>query len=334
MPPGFLLGSFELNTTVSFITPVQNDIKEVEALMSAQADPYHPDLQSALNLIFSAGGKRIRPALTILTGKMLGANHDRLVILAAAIELLHTATLVHDDLIDGAFLRRGMPTLNSKWSPGATVLTGDFVFARAANMAAETNSVEVMKLFSRTLAIIVDGEIAQLFSNRCQADRENYHRRIYSKTASLFETSAKAAAMVGDADENILELMRVYGYNIGMAFQIIDDILDFTGEQATLGKPVGNDLRQGIITLPAIVYAEKYPQDADARNLINGECIQENSVQIRLIESIRASDAIQTSHQEACQHIETGLASLRQLPSSPERFALEDLANYIVQREL
>jgi geranylgeranyl pyrophosphate synthase len=285
-------------------------------------------------LLISAGGKRIRPALTILTGKMLGAPQETILLVAGAIELLHTATLVHDDLIDGSLLRRGMPTLNSRWSPGATVLTGDFIFARAAKMAAATNSVPIMTLFSHTLTVIVDGEIAQLLGNRCMVDRDSYSKRIYAKTASLFETAAQSAALASSADQDVIDAMRRFGCQIGMAFQMIDDILDFTGEQATVGKPVGSDLRQGIVTLPAVYYAEAHPEDPDAQYLIRGECIESENMAIRLVNSIRNSAAILQSHAEASQYVEQALVSLRSLPASPERYALEEMANYIVQREL
>ena len=323
-----------MNATASFIAPVQGDILIIEALMRSQADEHHPDLKAALNLLLSAGGKRIRPALTMLVGRMLGADPERLIHLAAAIELLHTATLVHDDLIDGSILRRGMPTLNARWSPGATVLTGDFIFARAANMAADTNSIPVMKIFSQTLTVIVNGEINQLFANRCKAERSGYLKRIYAKTASLFETAAQSAALVSPANPETIDAMRVYGYNVGMAFQIIDDILDFTGEQATLGKPVGSDLRSGIITLPVILYAEMHPEAADAVDLVDGNCIQDDSRLEDLVLAVRSSDAINTSHQEASRFVEIAVENLRKVPSSPERDALEDLANYIVRREL
>jgi geranylgeranyl pyrophosphate synthase len=173
-----------------------------------------------------------------------------------------------------------------------------------------------------------------LFADHCKADRESYTFRVYSKTASLFETSAKAAALISPVDESTVELMRAYGYNIGMAFQIIDDILDFTSEPTTLGKPVGNDLRQGIITLPAILYAETHAEDPNARDLLEGRCIPSDEKIEDLINSIRNSDSIATSHQEALRYVEAGIKSLRQLQPSSERFALEDLANYIVQREL
>jgi geranylgeranyl pyrophosphate synthase len=280
----------------------------------------------------NAGGKRIRPALTILVGKMLGAPTHSLISLASAIELLHTATLVHDDLIDGSLLRRGMPTLNSKWSPGATVLTGDFMFARAAKLAAETNSVPVMKLYSNTLTIIVNGEIAQLLGSRCKADRQSYFKRIYAKTASLFETSAMSAALVSNTDPDTTEAMRFFGHEVGMAFQIVDDILDFTGDQSTVGKPVGSDLRQGIVTLPALVYVEAHPGDPLAQALNRGECLSDEQVTC-LVDSVRKSDAIRRSHQEAVTFVERGLHTLRHMPPSSERYALEELANYIVERK-
>jgi geranylgeranyl pyrophosphate synthase len=323
-----------LSLRVSFSTSVQDDIRAVESLMRSQAEGRHPDLSAALNLLLSAGGKRIRTTLTLLCGKMLAAPCDRLVTLAAAIELLHTATLVHDDLIDGSLLRRGMPTLNSQWTPGATILTGDFLFASAAKLAAETNSVPVMRLFSHTLTVISNGEITQLFSNRCRVDREDYYRRIYAKTASLFETSATSAAMISDATPEILEAMRNYGYEIGMAFQIVDDILDFTGEQETLGKPVGNDLRQGLVTLPVIYYTEKHPEDDNARYLIEGNCTHDDGVVNSLIQSIRNSPAIEESFEEAHQFVERALKSLSVLPDCEERHALEELAGFIVERRL
>ncbi len=302
--------------------------------MRAQAAGYHPDLQAALDLLLSSGGKRIRPTLTLLIGRMLGAPSEKLITLAAAIELLHSATLVHDDLIDGALLRRGIPTLNSQWTPGATVLTGDFLFAQAAKLAAETENVPVIKLYAQTLTVIVNGELTQMLDSRCLVSRDDYYKRIYAKTASLFETSATSAAMIGTTDEKLIEKMRQFGYNIGTGFQIVDDILDFTGEQATVGKPVGSDLRQGLITLPTLCYLEANPDTPLAQPIRNGKC-QENREQLdRLVEEIRHSPAIEAAMAEARQYIQKGLDILRELPDLPEVKALEELARYIVQREI
>jgi geranylgeranyl pyrophosphate synthase len=317
---------------IAFFTPVQDSILEVEQLMRAQAEQFHPDLQAALDHLITSGGKRIRPALTILTGRMLGANNHDLVTLAAAIELLHTATLVHDDLIDSSLLRRGIPTLNSRWSPGSTVLTGDFIFARAAKLAAETNSIPVMKLFSQTLTTIVNGEITQHFSTRCLIDRKQYYERIYAKTASLFETSTTCAALISPIPQACIEDIRRYGYEIGMAFQIVDDILDFTAEPTALGKPVGSDLRQGLITLPTLIYLENNPQDEDAAMLQEGRFDLGETRLSRLVEQIRQSPAIENARIEARACIERGLSSLRSYPPGEERTCLEELALYIVER--
>lgn len=320
-------------STVSFLSPVQEQIKLVEERMRAQANESHPDLRAALEHLLAAGGKRVRPTLGLLVGNMLGAEEWRLVMLGAAVELLHTATLVHDDLIDGALLRRGMPTLNARWSPPATVLTGDFLFARAAKLAAETDYLPLMKAFSETLAVIVNGELTQMFTSRGLISRDNYYKRIYAKTASLFEMTSRAAAMISPVDEDRIEAMRDFGYQIGMAFQIVDDILDFTGEEDMVGKPVGSDLLNGLVTLPAIYYAEAHPNDPDVLSLPQGGWTNSENM-ARLVENIRNSDAAEKSMDEATQFINRALARLEPLQPGTERDALESLAKYIVDRRV
>jgi len=318
-------------STVTFITPVQEQIKLVEERIRAQANDNHPDLRAALEHLLSSGGKRVRPTVVLLVGNMLGGEEDKLITVGAAIELLHTATLVHDDLIDGSLLRRGMPTLNARWSPAATVLTGDFLFARAARLAAEADHLPLMKHFSQTLATIVEGELTQLFTSRGLINRKNYYRRIYAKTASLFEMSALAGALLSPVDEETIEALRVFGYETGMAFQIVDDILDFTGDQTAVGKPLGSDLLQGLVTLPAIYYAEANPDDPDVVLLSEGGWGNQERME-RLVNSIRESEAIQKSMQEAEEFIKRALEKLVPLHSSTEKSALENLAKYIVDR--
>jgi geranylgeranyl pyrophosphate synthase len=321
-----------LNTGISIFAPVASDIQAVEALIHSLLHGQNPEMRAAIDVILSSGGKRIRPSISLLVGHMLGGPPDQLISLSAAIELLHTATLVHDDLIDSSLLRRGIATLNARWSPGAAVLTGDFLFACAAQLAAETGNVEVMKKFSRVLTIIVNGEITQLFTSRCQISREDYYQRIYAKTASLFETTAMAAAMLSEAAPDAAEKLRRYGYNIGMAFQIIDDILDFTSQPASLGKPVGSDLRQGLVTLPTICFAELLPDHAEVKMLQSGECLSDDEVDT-LVADIRSSSAVSCAYKEAISFMMQGVECLNDFPSSPERDSLIALAEYIVQRE-
>jgi geranylgeranyl pyrophosphate synthase len=301
--------------------------------MRAQGADCHPDLRAALDHLLAAGGKRIRPTLGLLVGNMLGGASETLVTLGAAVELLHTATLVHDDLIDGALLRRGSETLNARWSSAATVLTGDFLFARAAKLAADVNYLPVMRLFAETLAVIVNGELTQLFSARGVINRDNYFQRIYAKTASLFEMTTRAAAMVSVDNAAVIESFRKFGYELGMAFQIVDDLLDFTGEQSAVGKPLGSDLLQGLVTLPAIYYAEMNPDHPDVRSLAAGGWGDHERME-RLVQAIRASDAPRKALREAEQCVERAIANLAPFDGREERAALENLARYVVDRKI
>ncbi len=322
-----------MTTKTTFLSPVQSLLSQVDRQMRAQTEGSHPDLAAAMQHLIDAGGKRVRPSLSLLVGQMLGAQAEHIVSLAAAVELLHTATLVHDDLIDGALLRRGMPTLNTNWTPAATVLTGDFVFARAADLAASTDSIAVMKMFAETLSTIVNGEIRQYFSSRGLASREDYFTRIYAKTASMFELASGAAALLSPVQEDIQQAACQFGYELGMAFQIMDDVLDFTGAQATVGKPVGSDLRQGLITLPALYYHEAHPEDPAMESVIqrNGH---NNRQMDALVEAIRDSGAVQQSVSEARAFIGRAQRLLSRMPASVEREALVDLSNYIIDREI
>ncbi len=322
-------------STAPFLALVQDALAEVETLLAAQADGYHPDLQAALHHLLAAGGKRIRPTVALLMGRLLGAPHPRLVILAAALEMLHTATLVHDDLIDGALLRRGMPTLNAQWSPAATVLTGDFLFARAALLATNTESLHVMRLFTQTLAVIVDGEIRQLFEGGAYTALPQYEHRIYAKTASMFELATAAAATLAGArpDDAVYETARRYGYHIGMAFQIVDDILDYQGDSHQVGKPVGNDLRNGLITLPALAYMQQHHDDPDLQAVLQNGGLYDAQRLEALVQRIRQSGALQAAAQAAREHVDAALAALTHLPPGPEREALAALARYVVDRD-
>lgn len=319
-------------TTVTFLNPVRDGLRQVEDLLLAQADGYHHDLQAALAHLVSAGGKRVRPALALLSGNLLHAPQMPLLIFAAAVEMLHTATLVHDDLVDGALLRRGIPTLNARWSPAATVLTGDFLFARSAHLAARTNSVRILRMFAETLSIIASGEVAQLFSRQALVHRDDYFQRIYAKTASLFELATAGAAVLADAPEETIQAFATLGRNLGLAFQIVDDILDFAGDQARLGKPVGSDLRNGIVTLPVLCYMDLHPDDPAVQVLRNEQRVPEDGLDA-FIERIRHSEALRQAAREAHRLVDEALTLLQPYPPSPEREAIEALGHYIVDRD-
>lgn len=307
-------------------------LSTIKQLMLSQAKDYHPDLKAATELILSSNGKMIRPRIILLIGRLFDANYESLISLASSIEMLHTATLVHDDLIDGSFLRRGIPTLNSTWSPAATVLTGDFLFASASDMATKTNSVEIMRLFSRCLKTIVNGEVNQLFMNRWCTDIENYYQLIYDKTASLFETSTQTAAVLSGVDHQQIELLRKFGYELGMAFQIVDDILDYTGASKTVGKPVGGDLRQGLITLPMLYYIQSNPEDSVVQKLISGATFLDDIDIHQLLLKIPKSDAIHKALQVAQGFVARAETLILSFPDKPERAVLIEITRQIIER--
>ena len=318
-------------TTLAFHAQVQDLLPEVEARMRIQTDGYHPSLKKALDQLLDSGGKRVRPTVVLLVSSMLGVDREDSLNLAAAVELLHTATLVHDDLIDGSTLRRGSPTLNSTWNAPATILAGDFLFSQAASLGARVESPVVMRMFASTLSTIVNGEITQIFGRNSVTHRQDYEQRIYAKTATMFEMAARVPAYLVGKEDKYDGVLRVYGYSVGMAFQIVDDVLDFSSDAKTLGKPVASDLRIGLLTLPAIYYLEGHPNDERLKQFQSGIHL-EPKIMEALVEDIAKSGAVEQARAEADQQIQKALTALQQLPACAERDALADLANYVVDR--
>ncbi len=322
-------------TLAELFSPVREGLDAVEERLRESMPDQHPALTAATEQLLDSGGKRIRPAIALLAGGIFGADFDRLAAVAAAIEMLHTATLVHDDLVDGSLLRRGLPTLNAQWNAGATVLTGDYLFARAADFAAQADSVRVMRIFARTLMVLVNGEINQMFNGRGVANRVDYFKRIYSKTASVFEAASEAAAVVGGATEREIAALATYGREVGTAFQIVDDILDFTGEAQHIGKPVGGDLRQGLVTLPTLYFLDLHPHDPDLSALLDGK-MGDPVLSAKVAEAIRNSTAIRASFDEARELVRRGNAALDRAPAQRSLFVenLRTIAEYVVSRDL
>ena len=309
-------------------------LQQVETILYSQVDSSSFDVPPALYEIIASGGKRLRPRITLLVGSVLGAGNERLVHLAAAVEMLHTASLIHDDLIDNSLLRRGNTTLNAQHSPLITVLAGDFAFARAAKLAADTDSNPVMRLFAETLTIMTSGEIAQARKKNSIASRADYYHWIHAKTASLFELAAGAAALISPVDEQTVASAKRFGYELGMAFQIVDDILDFTGDASSLGKPTGSDLRQGVVTLPALYYLERhpeYPLDLVLQQVKDKEA--ENSRLEQLIADIRMNGSIHLARQEAEKFVQRSLDALAALPDTAERHSLAEIARSVIRKD-
>jgi geranylgeranyl pyrophosphate synthase len=318
--------------TLKILEPLHDDLLRVEKKMRGSLEVEHPTLAELLTYVIDHGGKRLRPALLIAASRFYPVeDEEKVVAAAAAIELLHTASLVHDDLVDNALLRRGSPTLNKFWGGGTTVLIGDYLLARSAWLATHTRNLRLIEKFSDTLVIIVDGELREIFKTSSIFSRDDYSRRIYSKTASLFAISTEAGAMLSAAPDEHVQLLREYGYNVGMAFQIIDDILDFTGKEGEVGKTVGNDLRQNVVTLPLIYWHEANPSDERVERILQREGEREQLL-TAIVSEVSQSSAINASFNEACNYITKAQRLLDALPDSPIKPLMRDLADFVVQR--
>lgn len=319
-------------STVAFLDVVRPGLDRVDAKLHQLAQVDYPLLATILHNLFDSGGKRLRPALVFLAAGFGPADQEQLATLATAVEMAHTATLVHDDLIDNSLLRRGSPTVNALWHGGVVVLVGDYIFAKAAELAAVVEVPAIGRLFGQTLAIICEGELRQASTLKSwQQNEEDYYQRIYAKTASLFAASSEAGAILTKVSPQQQAQIREYGRQLGMAFQIVDDVLDFVGSETELGKPVGSDLRQGTITLPVIHYTRANPGDPSLRLLAESGFDDEERV-TALVSAIRASPAIQSSYATARDFADKARAALAGFADNAHRQALLALADYAVSR--
>ncbi|MCI0711232.1 MAG: polyprenyl synthetase family protein [Chloroflexi bacterium] len=316
-------------TKLDWLSAVKEDLERVTEKIRTVSFLDNELLDGAVNMIIAGGGKRMRPAITLLVGRAVGADYDKTISVAASIELLHTATLVHDDLIDGAQERRGIRTLHSKLPMGVTVLTGDFLFAQSAALASEAENVEIVQTFSRTLVEICKGEILQAQTRWQIRPREEYNRRIYGKTAALFEAAAVSAAILGDLPQVHREAYATFGRELGMAFQIVDDALDFVSDTRKLGKPAGHDLQHGIITLPVFYYLED--NDLSPDDFLDQ--IQSEDTIDDAVLAVRDSGAPRKALEEARQYLQRGVDALDIVDWSEPLDDLMALTQYVATRD-
>ncbi len=317
--------------TSAIYRPILTRLKRVEERLASLRNDSLPDLELLIKHVLDSGGKRVRPAVTLLASSVHGKESDMAVTMASAIELLHIATLIHDDTVDDAKTRRGIPTVSQEWGNNIAVLFGDYVFATSATWVCETENVRVIRRFSETIMELASGQISEFFScfDATKA-RSDYEDRIYRKTASLFCTAGETGAILGDAPERSVAYLRSYGYSIGMAFQVMDDVLDFEGDSAHIGKPVGSDLANGVLTLPSIRVLEKYPDNNAVSRWFSDSRDPE---QLKLaLEMIMNSDAIDFCYGVIKDYCNTAQSNLLELPRGPSREALSLLTEYIMSR--
>lgn len=310
---------------------MKKDIKQIEDELSKNIATEQIVLNQSSQQLLKAGGKRIRPVFVLLSGHFGNYQFTKLKKVAAALELLHMATLVHDDVIDDADKRRGKLTVKAKWDNKVAMYTGDYILAQALIVINEFNQPDIHQTLSNALVQMCEGEIDQIkdFNNWNQSLKQ-YLRRIKRKTALLIAVSCKLGALASDADPKTIRRLYQYGYNVGMAFQIVDDILDFLGTTDQLGKPSGNDLRQGNITLPAL-YALNYSKDKDKLKEIidNNQLIERTDEAINII---RNSEGIEFSDKLALRYIEKAKKALEDLPAISERQTLIKISDFILER--
>ena len=323
------------NGSANLLAPVADDLAAVENAIQSVSDVDSPVLRQTLRLILSAGGKRLRPALAVLAARLHRNTLGRRVDLAVAAELLHTATLVHDDVLDDSPARRGKTTINAAFGNTLAVLTGDYLFGKSGELVAGLDDPAIMGVFSWAVMELVKGEMLRPSLNGdLDATERDYLAKIRGKTASLFAMACQTGAMLDAPDRSASAALKDYGMDLGMAFQIADDVLDYTASEEQLGKPVGSDLRQGTITLPAILFLRRSPRHPFApavRGLIEQDDESMPGAD-EAVAAIRGSAAIDESLARARAYAASAVRHLDRLPPGPILETLRRLAYYSVDR--
>ncbi|MDG5787599.1 heptaprenyl diphosphate synthase component II [Evansella sp. AB-P1] len=313
---------------------LKSDIGKIEKEIEQNIDAEHPVLQEASSHLLKAGGKRIRPVFVLLSGQFGEYNIERIKHIAISLEMIHMGSLVHDDVIDDAELRRGKKTVKSKWDNRVAMYTGDYIFAKAVEIATYYNNPEIHRILSHAMVEMCIGEVEQIKDQyQWNQTLRMYFRRIKRKTALLIAISCQLGALAAGAPKAYEKQLARYGYNVGMAFQITDDILDFVGTEKELGKPAGSDLIQGNVTLPAL-YAMWHDPVLKPRIIHHlDENVIEKEEMNKTIELIKQSGAIQYSKDMADRYLSKARMALEELPDIRPKKALHQIADYIGDRK-
>ena len=314
---------------------VSEDLKAVNALIMKHMQSNVVLIPQLAGHLIAAGGKRLRPLLTLASSRLCGYNGERHYGLAACIEFIHTATLLHDDVVDESNLRRGRDTANAIFGNKPSVLVGDFLFSRAFQLMSRDSSLEVIRILSDASAILAEGEVQQLMtSNDLETDHDTYLQVISSKTAILFAASCRLGAVVADRPKAEEQALEDYGQSLGIAFQLVDDILDYSAKQAALGKTVGDDFREGKMTLPIILAVERANEEEKAfwKRVI--EDLEQTDDDLETaINLLKKHNALEDSMATAREYVQKAIRSLNIFPDSVEKRALIGAVEFSVDRE-
>lgn len=319
--------------TLDLFAAIADDLRMVESAIEESLVTRDELLAEVSTHLLRAGGKRIRPALVLLTSKFPGAQLQRAIPVAVAVELIHQATLVHDDVVDKAELRRGRPTVNAKWSNQISVLTGDYLFAKAFAILAETGDTRVVKIMADVVFEMSRGELAQIASYfNVDQTEEDYYERIAQKTGYLIAECCRLGGLVAGADEPEIQALYNYGMGVGLSFQIADDLLDFHGSAAKVGKPVCGDLKTGILTLPVIHALRHSPYAEELRTLIASRTITDVDI-ARVKEILEEAGSFAYAKEKADLHLAKAVEALGAVPELSSRPGLEVLADFVINRQ-
>ena len=308
-------------------------MREVDQVIAHRLDSGVPLVGQVARYIIAAGGKRLRPALLLLICGALGFKGAQRFNLAAVVEFIHTSTLLHDDVVDDSSLRRGNPTANETFGNPASVLVGDFLYSRCFQMMVDAQNMRIMQVLADATNVIAEGEVQQLMNmHNAELDEAGYLQVIRSKTAKLFEASARVGAILAGSSPELEEICAEYGQALGTAFQVIDDVLDYTGEAAVMGKNLGDDLREGKTTLPLIAAMQRGTANQSA--LIK-EAIETGGVAMldQVIDIVKTTGALDVAHLAATQEAQRAITAARQLPAGPHTECLLQLAAQLLERQ-
>lgn len=312
--------------------PVALEFTELNQTILQCLESQVPLINEIGQYLIDNGGKRIRPLVVLIAAKACGYQGKSHILLAAVIEFIHTATLLHDDVVDKSNQRRGQLTANAVWGNSASVLVGDFIYSRAFQMMVSLNNMQIMQLLSDTTNTIAEGEVLQLsHHNNPDITTEQYHKVISHKTAALFEAAAKLGGIISDQSVALQNNLAKYGHHLGIAFQLVDDVLDYQSPSKDLGKNIGDDLAEGKATLP-VIWALKNGTQTQRRTIIQS-LIDGNLSDLSVIQqAIKDTGALTYTFEQAQHHINLALQAIEGLADSPYKSALTSLAHFTVQR--
>ncbi|MDI6689802.1 MAG: polyprenyl synthetase family protein [Actinomycetota bacterium] len=311
---------------------IKNDLKRVEEKLIQIVSSGDGRLAQSSLVILEAGGKRLRPALVLISGAMKHYDLKKLMPAAIAVELIHMASLVHDDIVDGAEMRRGVPTINFTWGSHIATATGDFLFATAFVLLSKLDNSRAMDIMSQTVLDLSLGELHQMETAHSLAQTiDDYLTVVRNKTATLFSASCQLGGSISGAREEDIEALKIYGENLGMAFQIFDDLLDLSAEKGSLGKPIGADLRGGTITMPILFALEETELNSHLCRVISGGNSTEGEIE-KAIQIIHGTRALLRTREEANKYVEKAIDALSSISSEETRRNLLSIGNFVVDR--